>query len=397
MRGVGRVLQEHLPPMSRLRESLVLVGWLLCAVAAFSAEPIPVMVQSGAGRFEIAAIDSLLAHAIAGNADEAWRILAGPLGLTAGFATPVYFRVVSGAGEVAAPFGVVVETGGVVSMRLRAEAATPPNIRRALVQGLLMRLAVAQHGVTERLRAPLWLEEACVGWWTTRSEAAQLDALKYESARRGPPALSDVLQRERGPAVEAEFSAASVWLLTFLQLESGRGREWPALLNALLAGEDPAAALGRSYAGRFASAAERELWWQTGWHHAVRGRTLPALDAADSRAQLGALARFVFAGATSVTDVVLPLDSALGRAGEPIVASDLARRANELSRMVTLLHPFYRNAGLSLAEVFSSRFAKPAARAAACAVYERDWQDAIDLDAATAAALDAIEAGALRR
>ncbi len=361
------------------------------SVAAFAAEPLPVMVQSGAGRFEIAAVDSLLAHAIAGHADEAWRMLAGPLGLTAGFATPVYFRVVSGAGEVAAPFVVVVETGGVVSVRLRAEAAMPSTIRHALVQGLLMRLAVAQHGAAQELRAPLWLEEACVGWWTTRSEAAQLDALKYGSARRAPPSLSDVLQRERGPVVEAEFSAASVWLLTFLQLDSGRGREWPALLHALLAGEEPAAALGRSYAGRFASAVERELWWQTGWHHAVRGRMLPALDAADSRAQLGALARFVVAGATGDTDVVLPLGTVLGRASEPIVASDLTRRATELGRLVTLLHPFYRNAGLSLSEAFSARSAKPAARADACAAFERDWQDAIDLDNATAAALDGVE------
>ena len=383
--------------MSRLRGIFALPVWLMCMVAAFSAEPLPVMVQSGAGRFEIAAVDSLLAHTIAGHADEAWRILAAPLGLPAGFGLPVYFRVVPGTGEVVAPFAVVVETGGVVSVRLRADAATASNIRHALVHGLLLRLAVAQHGVTENLRAPLWLEEACVGWWLTRSEAAQLDALKYVSARRGPPSLSDVLQRERGPAVAAEFYAASVWLLTFLQLESGRGREWPMLLSSLLRGDEPAAALGASYPARFASADERELWWQSGWHHAVRGRTLPALDAADSRAQLGALARFVFSGANGETDSVLSLEGVLGRAGEPIVASELSRRATELGRLVTLLHPFYRNAGLSLAEVFSARTAKPGARVIACAAFARDWQDAVDLDAATSAALDAVEAGALRR
>ncbi len=380
--------------MSRLRKSLALLG---CAAAVFASEPLPVMVHSGAGRFEIAAVDSMLAHTIAGHADEAWRILADPLGLPTGFGLPVYFRVVPNSGEIAAPFAVVVETGGVVSVRLRADAATVPNIRHALVQGLLLRLAVAQHGVTENLRAPLWLEEACVGWWLTRSEAAQLDALKYVSARRGPPSLSDVLQRERGPAVEAEFYAASVWLLTFLRLESGRGREWPMLLSSLLGGDEPAAALGASYPARFASADERELWWQSGWHHAVRGRTLPALDGPDSRAQLGALARFVFSGPNGETDSVLPLENVLGRASEPIVASELSRRAAELGRLVTLLHPFYRNAGLSLADVFSAQTAKPAARAAACGAFARDWRDAIDLAAAAAAALDVVEAGALRR
>ncbi|MEO6246710.1 MAG: hypothetical protein ABIQ12_14890 [Opitutaceae bacterium] len=377
--------------MLSLRNRLVLL--LLSAATARAAEPLPVMVQSGPGRFEIAAIDSVLAHTIAGQADEAWRILSGPLGLPSAFAVPVYFRVVPVPADFTAPFVVLVETGGLVSVRLRADAAMTSSIRHALVRGLLLRLAVAQHGAGERLRAPAWLEEACVGWWKTRSEAAQLDALKYAAVRGGPPSLGELLQRERGAAAGKEFSAAAVCLLTFLQTESGREREWPAFLGALLGGEEPAIALGDSYPGRFASASERELWWHSGWHQAVRARTLPALEAADSRAQLGALSRFVFSGPDGETDVVVPLEDVLARAGEPIVAADLSRRAMELSRLVTLLHPFYRNAGLALRDALENRTGKPAARTTASMAFARDWRDALELEAATTAALDGVEAG----
>ena len=57
--------------------------------------------------------------------------------------------------------------------------------------------------------------------------------------------------------------------------------------------------------------------------------------------------------------------------------------ATALNRVVPALHPFYRNAGLSLAEVF--------ARRASAEAFERDWRDATELDAATSAALDALE------
>mgnify|MGYP006969313955 CR=1 FL=1 len=54
----------------------------------------------------------------------------------------------------------------------------------AALRDLLMRLAVAQHGVHERLAAPLWLEHACMVWWSVRAEPAQLDALKQQPEAR---------------------------------------------------------------------------------------------------------------------------------------------------------------------------------------------------------------------
>ncbi|MBL9188748.1 MAG: hypothetical protein JNK23_14795 [Opitutaceae bacterium] len=374
-----------------MKRALRAWAWLAASAATVIAgrggEPVPVMVQSAPGQFEISAVDSAAAHAVAVLAEDGWRRLAPPLELPSSFATPVYVRIISSAPE---PFAVTAESGGVVSVRLDAQAQ-PAQVRRALVQGLLLRLAVAHHGVNERLAVPRWLEEACAGWWRTRADAAQLDALKQASEHERPPLLSAVLGWAHGGGPRPDLSAASVWLLTVLQTESGRGREWPALLGRLLRGDDPEVALGACYPGRFASPAERELWWQTCWHQAVRARPLPALSIADSRVQLGALARFVFAAGAEEADVVLPLPDVLARATEPIVAAELARRAGELSRVLATLHPFYRNAGLSLAEAFAARTAAPGKRAAAAATFARDWGDALLLEAASKAALDAAE------
>jgi hypothetical protein len=292
----------------------------------------------------------------------------------------------------AAPFRVMVEVGGLVSVRLRADAAMTALTRRALVQALLMRLAAARHGVNERLTAPLWLEHACVGWWETRAAASQLDALKHHSARQPPP-IESLLGWQRGGEETADLSIGSVWLLAFLQVESGRAGEWPACLLRLLNGDDPLIAVTSSYPARYHSAEERELWWQTGYHHLRRMRTLPGQEAAESRDQLGGLARFVFAGAAGEEDVVVPLDVVLARGDEPVVEAEIARRALEVSRLISSVHPFYRNAGLSLGEAFAARTLPAAKRAAAASAFERDWRDAIELENATRTALDALERG----
>lgn len=352
-----------------------------------------VMIQSAPGRFEIAAHDPSVAHALVAEAEESWRWLAGPLGLPAGFSSPVFVRVEAGADAPAAevPFRVAVETGGVVSVRIRGEGLTQAVVRRALIQSLLWRLAVAQHGITPFLSIPPWLETACLGWWETRADAARLDWVKQLATRSGPPSIDAWLLWRRGDPEPAGGKAAAVWLLAVLAAESGRDREWPAFLSRVLAGDDPLIALVESYPGRYHSAAERELWWQTGYHHARRVRNLPVLDAAESRAQLGALARFVFAAAEGEGDRIVGLRELQTRAKEPLVAGELSRRAAELARLVPALHPFYRNAGLSLAVVFAGGEVTPREREGASAAFETDWRDALELEAATAAALDRLE------
>jgi len=116
------------------------------------------------------------------------------------------------------------------------------------------------------------------------------------------------------------------------------------------------------------------------------------LEAADSRAALEMLARFVFAADDH--DRIVPLREVLAHAREPIVAAELARRAAEVTRLVPTLHPFYRNAGLSLAEVFVSRDRSAAMHAGVCAAFDADWRDATELEEAARTALDRLEGGA---
>lgn len=366
-----------------------------------AAEPVPVMVGSGPGRFEVAAMDASAAHAVTALAEETWRLMSALLGLPAGFSSPVFVRMIV-EDEMAArgeSLTAGVEAGGVVSVwiRWRKSESMPPTreLRRAVARGLLLRLGVSLHGAQERATVPRWLESAVVGWCEMRANPAQLDALKYESAKLAPPNLAGMLDADPAAPESRAEAAGAVWLLMLLQDESTRAGEWPAFLRLVLGGRDVSEALSETFPGRFASLEERELWWQTGWHHVRRTRSVPGLDAAESRRELMALARFVFAPGHA--DVVVPMRQVLDQSGDLLVAAELKRRETELARVVGTLHPFYRNAGLSLAEAFRSRGAPAAKREAASVQFEQDWRDALELEATTTAALDALELGAAPR
>lgn len=364
---------------------------LAAPAAVWAAEPAPVLIQSGPGRFEIAALESQAAQTVAAQADEAWRMLAVPLGLPAAFSTPVFVRLVpAGDWREVATFHTIVEAGGVVSARVRwSEPPRAQDVRRALVEALLLRLAVAEHGANEKLAAPLWLEAACLGWWQTRAEAAQLDALKQESARLAPPSLANMLGWREGAAEPRRLGVGTVWLLSFLQVESRRTDEWPAFLRRLLGGEEAGPALAATFAGRFRNDAERELWWETGWHHLIGARALPTLEAAESRRALAEAMRFVFA--LDGRDTVEPLRAVLAHGREPAIDAELKRHAVALDRLLPVLHPFYRNAGLSLADALATREGGAGRRESLCAAVDRDWRDAVELETAATAALDALE------
>jgi hypothetical protein len=62
-----------------------------------------------------------------------------------------------------------------------------------------------------------------------------------------------------------------------------------------------------------------------------------------------------------------------------------------LNRLVAALHPFFRNAGLSLVEALNAKAASPAKRTELAQAVRQDWRDATELEAATTAALDALE------
>ena len=106
---------------------------------------------------------------------------------------------------------------------------------------------------------------------------------------------------------------------------------------------------------------------------------------------LGDLARFVFA--VGGNDTVVPLRDVLRQRNEPAVAALLASRANELHRALPGLHPFYRNAGLVLADCFSGKRRAEAELASASAEFDREWRDAVELETTAREALAALVRG----
>ena len=369
--------------------ALIAAGFACAAISPGRAAA-PVIVQSSAGRFEFATVDPNAGHAVAALAEEMWRHLAKPLGLPEAFSSPVFVRLLPppGDGRTAA-FEVNVEPGGVVSLWWRGDPSEEALLRRALVRGLLTRLGVSQRGASVNPAA--WLEHACVAWWRTRADGARLDDARYRAARMGPPSFASLLDWPNDAEPDADAAAALVWLMGFLQGESGAGGEWAALLRRLLAGMDPQAAVASSYPGRFQGVESRELWWQTGWHHLRRVRVLPVQEAAESKAALLALARFIYAGAADDADRLVPLSEVVSRAAEPAVAADLARRLDVLNGLTPALHPFYLNAGLSLADALRAAVAGTANAAESLDVFEGDLRAGNVLEEASRAALDALD------
>lgn len=352
----------------------------------------PVLSQTGPGQFEIASLQAGAGQRVRDEAEAAWRWLALPLDLpVAGFASPIFVRLVPvESWSETQPFRVVAEPGGVVSVRLRWSEATPVLlVRHALVQALLVRISVAAHGVNERLTVPFWLEQACVEWWRIRAEPAQADALQQESAGLMPPALSAVLGWQRNDGELRVLSVGAVWLLTWVQSQTGRSGEWPVYRARLLAGAPAEEALAECFPGRFGDAAERELWWQTGWHHLRRVRTQPQLGSLESHAALAELARFVFVVGES--EAVEPMRFVLRRRAEWVVKAALAERSTELQRLLPALHPFYLNAGLALSDCLESKL-KDSDLEAKLADYEREWENAVDLELTSREALDKLAA-----
>lgn len=361
--------------------------------APVSSHAAPTVFRTAPGRFEVSAFDVEAARVVTSAAEEGWRMLAAPLGLPDAFSSPVFVRLVAAEEwRETTPFRTIVEAGAIVSLRLRWNPAPPMSlVRRAVVQALLMRLAVAQQGVNDRLVVPLWLEHACVGWWETHADGAQLDSLQQRSAGHAPATLPALLGWQRGEAEDEARVSSATWLLTFLQAEAARSEEWRNLLRRLLGGEPPLAALRATYPGRFEHPEEAELWWTTGFHHARRIRPGPTLEARESRVELLALQRLVVGEEGRDADKVVSLRTMLDHATEPFVAAEIQRRAAELGRVLPALHPFFRNAGLALAEVFVARTAGAAKQDEVCRAFEADWRDALELESASKAALDALE------
>jgi hypothetical protein len=329
-------------------------------------------------------------------AEEVWQSLERPLDLPLrGFPSSITVRLLPAAQwSVGVPFQAAAELGGRVTVRVRwsPDAAGTVAVREALVQALLMRVAIAWHGLGPSLRVPSWLEQGCLGWTLTHARPALLDEWQQDSAGVAPPALVRILSLKRDTPVTRLDELGTLWLLAHLQAESGPERRWPVLLRAMLGGEDPLAALGRIYGGYFNDDTARELWWQVGWHSQRRLAAAAVNTAADSRAWVAGRARWV--ARRGDADILLGLDDVYAARQEPWVAAEVQQRIGQLRGELgsNLLHPFFRNAAVSLGRAYeAARVGNQGAFAVAAADAERDYADGLELEKASDTALNQLE------
>lgn len=365
---------------------LLAIGW--GAAAARSAQAI--LFETVPGQVQVVATDATAARPMLVAAETAWRALAQPLELPERFATPVTIRVVPGEEwHEAENLRVSVELPGLVTLWIRSEAVSGVQAQPGVVRALLLRKAVEVTGAVRPPSVPRWLESAAVGWWRATESGSELDDLKRRAERQPAPSLETLLSwRTEDPASE-EKEVGAFWLMSFLRSESGSGAVWRRFVRAILSGADGAQALQRHFG--IDTAIEGELWWRTGWHHVRRVSVLPGMSAADSRALLADAIRQVWLRdgvETAVSPAEWPelVQVKAGRAA-------LAASARHISQNAAALHPFYRNAALSLVSALSAAAtAKSADFALARERFEADWRDATELEAASADALDALEA-----
>jgi len=361
--------------------------------------PAPHVFLTGTGEFEIASVDLVAARNGTKLAEEIWRTLDTPLLLpAAGFSQPITVRVLPLAAgtKERASFQANAELGGRVGVTVRwtADAAGDDALRRGLVQALLMRRAIAWHGLVTELRVPFWLENACVRWTETRERPALLDAWQQDAARVAMPRLAAVLSQQRLAAADPAADLAALGLMAHLQAESGREQRWPQLLRAVLGGTETLAALPLYYGDYFKDDAARELWWQVGWQAQLRQAAQAGETPAESRQWLVERAHWTARLTKDAPDAELTLDEVYAARAEAWVTRELAERLAELRAGLGTVHPFYRNAALSLGRVYESAlFGDRRGFNKAQADLVRDIADGRELEQISKEALDELEAG----
>jgi hypothetical protein len=321
-----------------------------------AAVPVPRVFYTKPGEFEIIVRDVADAQPALALGRSVWRAMVDPLGLPPeGFSSPVSVRLVP-ADQWTEPvvFTVSVEPPGRVSVRVRWSADVDlVAVRRAFVQGLILRQAVAWHGGGEQLTVPLWLEQACTAWSLVQERPALLDAFQQESARiTTPPPLRALLLWRRGEVESRGWELASLWLFLQLQAEAGEVSRWGGWVRGLVGGAAPLDTLPRFYTGLWTDAAAMELWWQVSFHHQRRLRALPVMTAEGSRSWLADRSRWL-AGRDG-RECVLRLEELPGLRREPWVHSELSDRLAQTRAILGVIHPYYSNAALSMGRLYEA-------------------------------------------
>ncbi len=359
--------------------------------AALKTGAMPRVFYTRPGQYEIIVMDAADARGVLVLGHAVWGALTEPLGLPVdGFNTPVSVRLVPAA-QWSAPtdFTVTVETPGRVTVRVRWEGGGNSNVvRRALVHGLLMRQAVSWYGATSSITVPLWLEHACAGLSRAKERPAIMDMFQQDSLRLASvPSLASVLQWGRGAEESRGRELAALWLLLQLQAESSDGMQWQQWLRGVLGGTNALDTLPRIYTGLWTSAADMDLWWQTGFYHQSKKRMLPVMTASESRAWLVDRSRWL--GGRQGQELVVPLGELHRICREPWVQRELGERSQQIRVTLPAIHPFYANAMVSLGRLYeAAQKGKESAAKSALAQFERDSIDARELDDTVGAILD---------
>jgi len=385
----------------------VMLAWLAVAVATSiskaeemkpsstvtaNAEPAPPRIfYTRQGEFEIIVQDVDVAQPALELGRAVWSALSAPLGLPAdGFSSPVSVRLVPAAQwSEPAPFTVVVESPGRVTVRVRwSKEMDTVVVRRAFVQGLILRQAVAWHGVGPHLTVPLWLEHACTAWSLARERPALLDAFQQESAAlTSVPPLRALLSWQRGEVESRGWELSSLWLFSQLQAEATEPARWGGWVRGVVGGAAPFETLPHFYRGLWTDAAGVELWWQVSFRHQSRLRTIPVMTTEASRSWLADRSRWL-AGRQG-REVVLTLEELPELRKEPWVRAELIERVKQTQSVLGVIHPFYVNAALSLGRLYEAALkGKQEQFKAARSDFERDAIDGRELEDTVNAILD---------
>ena len=211
----------------------------------------------------------------------------------------------------------------------------------------------------------------------------QQDSLQLASV----PSLVSLLQWDRAAGESRERELAALWLLLQLQADSSDGTQWHLWLRGLLGGANALDTLPRVYTELWTNAADMELWWQTGFYHQAKNRILPVMTSADSRAWLVDRSRWL--ADRQGREVVLTLAEIPRLRREPWVHRELGERIQQTRITLSVIHPFYANAMVSLGRFYEAALkGNEGAAKAALTQFERDSIDGRELEATVGAILD---------
>lgn len=311
--------------------------------------------ETGRGQWRILAPDGVSGGAAMQLGRELWRQLERPLGLPKdGFSSAILVQLVlpdQWMGE-AGGHRVTVDPGGLVSVWVGlGPEATERGVTRALVEGLVMRLAVWRHGATESVVAPAWLVEGAALWAETRAQPAWADEWRRQARGLRPPRLEAILNWDGKDDEATRVASYAVWV--WLVGDSGMSQRWSQMLRLMLGGEGPGAALRTYYGQGWRDWTEQELAWQVTYHDQVTRTEAGPWGVVETRDWLRDLSRVVKYDRETEAERTLEFGDYGEVRREVILAMVIASRLQLLQARLPRLHPFYHNAGLSLAQAWA--------------------------------------------